>query len=168
MGGNKNCRSKKTEEMILTVFFNHPEYTMCQIAKKAGVARSTVYNHHHSVRQIIPDCESYILAEYEQTLKKNAEIKIFYFNVLIFIIKNRQFFEIFLKFNDRKILIEMLSCLKPRFDVPERNFQIYVAEVVEIIFEWGKSGFSESEIDKIVSDIVYLTLTIHKRLGALK
>lgn len=168
MGGKKNCRSKKTEGAILAVFFNHPDYTMCQIAKKAGIARSTIYTHHHSVRQIIPDCEKYILAEYKQILKKNAEIKILYFNILIFILKNRQFFEIFLKFSDREVLIEMISCLKFRFDVPERNFQIYAAEVVEIIFEWGKSGFLETEIDETVSDIVYLSLTIPSRLGALK
>lgn len=97
----KNKQYKKTERKILAVFFDNLEYTMRQLAKKAGVARSTIYTHHHSVREIVPDCEKIILAEYEMSVDKKlqtrkVQIKMLYLDMLVLIVKNRQVFEIFL------------------------------------------------------------------------
>ena len=166
--GMKDKRYKKTEEKMLSVFFVYPDFSMRQLAKKAGVGRSTAYLHHHSVGQIIPDCEKYILMEYRRVFKKDAEVKKIFFEFLIFILKNRQFFELFLRFNDREILIEMLSFLRPYFRGSEKCFRIYVAEVTEVVFEWGRGGFSEDKISGVLSDIMYLTRTAYDRLNPIR
>lgn len=169
----KDRRYKKTEEKILTVFFDVPDCTMQQLAKRAGVGRSTLYTHHHSIRRIIPDYEKEILKKYnieiEKKMKiKNVGIKTLYLDTLIFIIKNKQIFEMFLKFEDREIVVKMVLKLKPRIIVSEKALRICIAEIAEIIFEWGKRGFSENEIEEVLFDMMYLTLSARKRLGPIE
>lgn len=69
----KDQRFRKTEEKILAVFLDGDFDTMGQIAKKIGVARSTVYIHHHTIREILSDWEEYILVEYSSRMKKDAK-----------------------------------------------------------------------------------------------
>lgn len=167
MGGAKDCRYKKTEEKILAVFFKHPECTMWELAKKAGIARSTIYTHHCSVRQIIPNCEKRILEEYSMIIGKkmrNAKVGLLYLDMAVFIAKNRKIFEMFLKFSGREIIIKMILILEPKINEPEKVFKIYCSEVVEVIFEWGERGFEQGEIEKVLADIMYLTRTCHDRL----
>ena len=61
----KDKRFKKTEEAILRVFFETKEcISVKSLAIKIGVARSTIYCHHKSIREILPDYEKYILKEF--------------------------------------------------------------------------------------------------------
>ena len=174
----RDRRFRKIEETILTVFFD--EYrkgsTMRRLAKKVGAGRSTMYIHHHAVREVIPDYEKYILAEYRSFMRKklkmeNADLKNLYFDTLVFILRNRKFFEVFLKFDDREILIKMLDVIKDKavifMRLPKNHkkiFGVYKGEVVEIIFEWGERGFLEGELEKVLSDILYLSKTARARL----
>lgn len=161
MGGARDCRYKKTEEKLLSVFFEARYDTMRQIAKKAGVARSTIYAHHHSVMKILPDWEAYILREYGLFLKKGS-----YFEMLVFILKYQKYFEVFLKFENREIIIKMI------FEIwgikkPEKVLKILASEIAEVIFEWGEMGFSKSEIEEVLADINYLVKTAKDRLRSL-
>ena len=176
--GMKDRRYRKTEEAILTAFFD--EYkkgsTMRRLAKKIRVGRSTMYTHHHAIREVIPDYERYILNEYKQCVRerlkvKNIEIKMIYFDMLVFILKNRKFFEVFLKFEDRKIAIKMLGVLENKLveymrmpSNSEKILAVYKAEVVEVIFEWGRRDWPEKEIEKVLADMMYLTKTARDRL----
>lgn len=159
MGGMRDCRYKKTEEKILSVFFDVRYSTLEQIAKKAGVPRSTFYMHHHSVMKILPDWEAYILEEYRLIIKRGT-----YFEMLIFILKNRRFFEVFLKFKDREVVMEMIFSLW-NIEKNRKNLRILASEIVEVIFEWGEKGFPENEIERVLSDILYLVKTRELRLG---
>lgn len=170
MDGRRNRRYKKTEGAILAVFFDNPNCTMRQLAKRAGVARSTIYTHHHSVREIVSDCEKIILAEYEIVVDekmraKKVEIRILYLDMLVLIIKNRQIFEIFLKFDDREVVMKMVLKLKPKIKESEKILRICASEITEIIFEWGKRGFAKKEVEKVLSDMMYLTVSARNRLG---
>lgn len=165
----RDHRYKKTEEKILAVFFDNPNCTMWQLAKKVGVARSTIYTHHHSIREIVVDCKRDVLMEYEKIMGKrlrmrNVELKIIYLETLIFIVKNRQIFGIFVKFGDREVVMKMILKLEPKIKMPEKILRICVAEITEIIFEWGERGFSEQEIEKVLGDVMYLTLSVRNRL----
>ena len=169
----RDRRYKKTECKILSVFFGEigKEISMQNLAEKAGIARSTIYLHHHSLWQIIPDCEKDILEEYFEKIKRKLKdgtyIRKFYLDTLVFILKNREFFEAFLKFNNREVVIKMLSRLKEELREPEKVFGIYISEVTEVIFEWGHRGFPEGELEKVLADIMYLTNTMKERLGPL-
>ena len=168
-GGIKDSRYKKTEEKFLAVFFDNPNCTMKQLAQKAGVAHSTIYTHHHSIHEIVPDCERGVLAEYEKIIGeklqvKNVKLKTLYFDMLIFIVKNRQVFEMFVKFGDREVVMKMILKLEPKIKMPKKMLRICVAEITEIIFEWGERGFSEEEIEKVFVNMIYLTLSARNRL----
>lgn len=158
MGGMRDCRYKKTEEKLLSVFFDVKYDTMGQIAKRVGVARSTIYTHHHSVMKILPDWEAYILKEYRLFLRRRD-----YFEMLIFILNYQKFFEIFLKFGDRKIVIKMIFIMRGA-KKPEKILKIVAGEISEIIFEWGEKGFPKGEIDKVLADVTYLSKTAKDRL----
>ena len=154
----RDCRYKKTEEKLLSVFFDVRYDTMGQIAKRVGVARSTIYTHHHSVMKILPDWEAYILKEYRLFLRRRD-----YFEMLIFILNYQKFFEIFLKFGDRKIVIKMIFIMRGA-KKPEKILKIVAGEISEIIFEWGEKGFPKGEIDKVLADVTYLSKTAKDRL----
>ena len=47
----------------------------------------------------------------------------------------------------------------------EKIFRIYVSEVVELVWEWGKRGFCEAEIEELVTEMMFLTDTMRTRLG---
>lgn len=165
----KDRRYKKTEERILTVFFDERFETMREIAKRAGVARSTIYTHHHKAVEILPDWEAYILAEYQLSIKRKIEtrsVKSLYLETLVFILKNRKFFEVFLKFDDREIIIKMIFMI---WNVEKSNkvLRIIASGVVEIIFDWAERGFSKKELEKVLSEIMYLSETIKGKLDPL-
>ena len=157
----KDRRYKKTEEKILTVFFDEGFETMREIAKRAGVARSTIYAHHHSVMEILSDWETYILAEYQAYIRRRD-----YFEIVVFILKNRQFFEVFLKFGNRGIIIKMIF-VAWEVEKPGKVLRIVASGIAEIIFEWGERGFSEKEIERVLLDITYLSGTMKNNLRML-
>ena len=46
--------------------------------------------------------------------------------------------------------------------------RIHAKEVTGMIEEWGKDGFKEDNLEAVLSDVVYLTETIRRRLGRLR
>ena len=93
MGGMRDRRYKKTEEKLLSVFFDVRYDTVGQIAKRAGVTRSTIYTHHRSVMKILPDWEADILEEYRLFMRRRD-----YLEMLVFVLNYQKYFEVFLKF----------------------------------------------------------------------
>lgn len=63
--------------------------------------------------------------------------------------------------------MKMILKLKPKIKEPEKILRICASEITEIIFEWGKRGFAKKEIEKVLSDMMYLTVSARKRLGPL-
>lgn len=144
---------------------------MKQMARKVGVARSTMYTHHHTVKEFLADWEGYILKEYNIYIKKRVQVKnkkmrILYFDTLIFILKNQKFFEVFLKYGNREVLIKMFFSLWTNKKT-EGVYRICASEITEVIFEWGKIGFPEQEIEKVFYNITYLADTMWERIGPL-
>ena len=174
----KNRRYRKTEEAILSVFFDESKKgsTLQRMAKRAGVGRSTMYIHHHAVREVLPDYERYILTEYRIFIQKrlqikNISLKGLYFDMLTFILRRKKIFVMFLRFEDRKMLTRMLGVLEEKTRIfmrlpkeTEKVLKIYKSEIIQLVFEWGKRGFSNKEIEKVLADIMYLTETARDRL----
>ena len=176
--GMRNKSYRRTEEVILRVFLEEKknDTTMIKMAKKVGVCRATMYAHHHAIREMIPDYRRYMLVEYGRLMRKkmrrkNLPLKVMYFETLLFILRNRRIFEVLIEFGDTDTLVKMLEKLRPKITsvtrLPKKSekiFRIYVSEVVEIIVEWQEKRFSEKEIDRVFSDIMYLTNTARSRL----
>ena len=175
-----NKRFRRTEGIILRAFFaSSSDAGMIGIAKKAGVARSTIYIHHRTAREIIPDYERYVLKKYRKMMKKilaakNSRLETVFIRTLIFMTANKRFFAIILR-NDNAIIEKMLDEIEIKIVSSiriSRNrecvFKIYRSEVAVLIDDWCKKNFSYEEIDKVVENIIYLTKTARIRLGVLK
>ncbi len=176
--GMRNKRYRRTEGKILGVFFveNKKGTTIGKMAKKAGISRATMYIHHRTIREVIPDYRRYILVEYSKLVrrkmrKNNLPLKAMYFETLLFILRNRKIFEMLIEFGDTETLAKILEKIRPEIIVSarlpksaEKVFRIYISEVIEIIIEWREGGFPEKEIEEVLSNIMYLTETAKKRL----
>ena len=174
----KDRRFRKNEGLIVEIFIKgNGELTVKKMAKETGLSRSTVYEHHHAIKEIIPDYERHVLAEYSRLMRKkmrrkNVQLRTLYFDTLVFILRNRKIFEMFLKFNDRNVVMKMVDKMRGKIvnlaGLPKKSdkvFRVYAVEVVEIIFGWGERGFLESELEQVLGDIMYLSKTCGHRLG---
>ncbi len=175
----KDKRFKKTEEAILRVFFEAKEYiSVKSLAIKIGVARSTIYCHHKTMRDILPDYEKYILKKYSRMVrglvKNKISIKALYINMLLFILRDKKIFEILLKNRDKVVFEEMI--LKIEFVVEkeiklpknsEKLYRVFVGEMMALIERWGKDGFSEDGMNGVLFDMLSLTRTARTRLAGL-
>lgn len=164
-------RFRKTEEAILKAFFEYDHYiTINQMALRAGVARSTVYNHHHGVSKIIPNYEKFILLQYSRLVKKSlarpsARIKTLYIQTLSFILQRRDIFAIFIKAGNITIFEKMVRKLRPTsLRDSDKVLDIYTSEVAKLLFRWGQHNFDEAEFETVLRDILYLTTTARERL----
>lgn len=173
-----NKRFRKTEEAILKVFFEG-DYYMCagEVARKIGVARSTVYNHHRAVREILPDYEKYVLRKYRMVVRrriKDIRLKSLYTRMLFFIVREKRIFGMLVKNGRRGVFEEMVLELRTKIvsytRLPknsEKMFRVYTSEIMELVAEWGERGFDEAEVFGILKDMMYLTDTMRVRLKGL-
>ena len=178
----KDLRFRKNENLILKTFVGEREekITVRKFVKELGFSRSTMYLHHHAMKEIIPDYERYILAEYSSMMrrkirKKNVQLKTLYLDMLVFILRNQKIFEMFLEFDDRVAVAKMVYKLENKIvsfarlsKTSRKILKVYISEVVEIIFEWGRGGFTEKELEDVLADIMYLTQTCRERLGPIE
>ena len=174
-------RFRRTEEAILQAFFESRDHIgVVGIAKKAGVARSTVYGHHRTAREIVPDYERYILRKFRETVKKmdlkrGVKIETVFTRTLVFIVANKRYFSIVLKGGDKAVFGKMVDELKEllvdamKVSKKQREvFAIYGSEIAVIMSEWCVQGFCYEEIGRQVDNMAYLTRTARMRLGALE
>ncbi|MBQ6461381.1 hypothetical protein IJJ36_03050 [Candidatus Saccharibacteria bacterium] len=173
----KDKRFKKTEEAILRVFFETKEcISVKSLAIKIGVARSTIYCHHKSIREILPDYEKYILKKYSKMVrqlahKKEKKSRVLYINILLFVLRNKRIFEILLKHRNKIVFEEMILRIKPMIEgemgLPENSeklYKVFASEIAALIEGWGEEDFAEKNMSMVLSDIVFLTKTARTRL----
>lgn len=173
-----DARFRKNEEAILKAFFDcgSSKYSVAGIARRARIDRATFYRHHKTVYEIVPDYEKVILARFNQFLqgisgREDMTLRTVYYRLLVFILKNRVVFVMFIKERRIGVIGDMIKILIPKvgeecrlFGDLGRVFRVYIGEIVSLIVEWGEDGFQEKEIMRLLDDIMYLTKTIRGRL----
>ena len=170
-------RFKKSEEEIFEAIFdqdNLPDVNL--VAKKTKLSRSTLYRHHKILYNITTDYERYILRKFSYTMRRvifgrGVKLKNIFYKMLVFIMNHKKIIKALIKRNRTAIFEKMLEKLKKKIikscDLPKKSdkiFKIYAMEVAGVIEEWGEKDFCEEEIEKVLSDIMYLTDTIKVRL----
>lgn len=167
-------RYQKTEEQMLRLFFIYGDtITIERMAKILGVSRSTIYRHHKSLKELIDYYTKKVVSECGELCEEN--VKRFYTDLLIYIIKNREVFLVFYKMRDSRAILKVLEMnenslmeyagYKRRV---RKVFNIYKYEVMAVMNVWGEKGFSRDDFDVVLNDILFLTKNMKVRLGALE
>ncbi len=176
-----NKKFRKTEEMILRVFFSWKGGVMgmSRVARRVGIARSTLYRHHKAAGEIKDDLAEYVFDMYRRRMrrimrKRDVRLRKTYMEMLVFIVQNRGLIGYLVKVGDKGLFERMVRELKPKVystqrlsDMYDDVYNIYVSEVVEILYWWGRREFNEVEISEVLGNIIYLSETIKQRLGVL-
>ncbi len=174
-----NRRFYRTEEAILKAFFDDNSLSTREVAKHAGIARSTFYHHHQSTAKIITDYQKYIADKYKRLAKKmlsaqKTPIRMMYERIFLFTIQYKKIFKILQMNKELSILKYMIRRMQPRLveamRLPKnsaRIFLVYEGEVASLMDAWCRKGMMEDEINQLLDEIVFLTETARVRLKIL-
>ena len=170
-------RFKRTEEKILRLFFEDEKcLEMKTLAKKVGVTRSTVYRHHRAARNIVLDYENFVLRLFIRMVKRNSRlpVRLLFLKTLYFVMNKEEIFRILMKYCEERVFYKMIigidSQMLKKMKLPRNAYLVYVvyaSEVARLMYEWGKNGFLESEIEVVLDRIMFLTMTARVRLKIL-
>ena len=177
----RNKKFRKTEDAILEVMLKEKDYMgLGAMAKEVGVARSTVYYHHRTVRAIVPDYKAYILMKYRRMIRKvlrnrRVRMRMVYLNMLTFMVINRRAFMIFDRVGDKSVMVVMIDELRRKVETMARlprnsrkAFVVFRGEVLAILEKWSENAYDEAEIGEVLSDLSYLTETARTRLKGVR
>lgn len=172
----KNRRFQKTEDAILMTFcLFKGNLSIQKLIKTAQISHSTFYRHHHSIHEIVPSHEQFILQRYKKTIRKltkseNCQLKIIFQRTLIFLIINQKDMQFLLQHGNPNFTETLILVLGPQLLASDKiknqaMLQIYVKEISSLIENWQRSGFKKDEIPTVIEKIMYLTDTARIRLG---
>lgn len=174
-----NRKFRRNEEKILRAFCQRNNCTSAEdISKRAGVARATFYRHHKTVGAVVFDYKRYILRKYGRMIrgldKKSVSMRTMWLRTMYFMMSQRWVFEMLMKSEGRGMLIDMVVKMKPKIrryarltKNHERMLNVYIGEVVELMYDWSNNGMKEEEAERLARDIVYLADTMKTRLKKL-
>ncbi len=172
----KDKRFRINERAIIKAFFSNKKILGARvIARRAKISRSTLYRHHKTVYEIIPDYEKYILDKYYRLIgklikKRDVDTKTLYIYMLIFMMKNKEIFKMVLSRGNMKTIEKMIKKIESRVAIEyrlpkncEKMLDVYRKEVLGIVEKWIKNDFTD-DYTGVLSDILYLTKTLRNRL----
>ena len=172
-------RFRKTEEAIFYAYFGGDIYISTgEMAKRAGISRSTFYRHHSTVGAIMADYERYAITKFSRAIRrmtrKDIRLKNIFMKTLYFLLMNKPLFEMLIKSGNKKVITGMVNSLRPYIEKSARLtgdnrmiFRVYAGEITEVIVDWIERGFKEDAIEVVVDDLMYLTKTARNRLKPL-
>lgn len=170
----RDARFRKTEDAILDVFFEEDgmKLSVVELAQKIGVNRTTIHRHHRAMYEMVEDYEKYILKEYENLIymirkRGNVGLRRLYYEMIMFILKNRRVFTMLISRRKLRVIEEMILALRLDMGLlcsSERVVRVYTGEIVGLIADWGIEGFREVEMVKLLNNIMYLTEVAKERL----
>ena len=172
----KNQRFRKTEEIIIVNFcLLKGNLSVCRLIKTAKISHSTFYRHHHSIHEIIPNYEQYVLRKYKSLIKKTLRNKStrlphLFRMTLIFLTIHQKIVQFLLDYGSPNFTETLLSSLSPEFLAAGQiknqvMLEIYLKEISALVEQWERNGFNKEEITAVTDKIVYLTDTAIARLG---
>ena len=175
----KNRRFRKTEELILKIVFREGFLVSTRdVANKAGVARSTIYRHHQTLKRVLQDYQKFMVKKFRIWIKSKSNEKMtpkmLYERMIVFIVQNQFVFEMLVKHGGTGVLKEMIMALEPKIvdlvRLPKNHqkvFLVYTNEIVGLIEAWVVDGCDDAKIKSLITDAVYLTETMRTRLKGL-
>jgi len=176
----RNKRFYKTEYAIFIAYYSFKNYpTAKMLARRAHIARSTLYRHHRRTEEIPHDYEELLVSRYDKYIKKyclkeNFNFRKFFLYLLVYIVNNRVFFLPLFRDGRDGAIIRMLRHVRPFIldkwhldgDM-EKMYSVYTNEILGVIETWAKHNFSKKMLGQTLDDIMYLTNSARIKLAPL-
>ena len=174
-----NQKFRQSETAILIAYLGSRGYPTAKLlAKKARIARSTLYLHHQQPQNIPRDYEEYLFRCYKKKIArllrgKNISLRTLFFHTLVFISQHRRAFQMLFRHRQSGIVKKMLDCLRNpiltdwRIVSPETLYLIYENEIIGVIEGWSRQGFALRSLEATLSLLLHLTNTAPRRLAFL-
>ena len=171
----RDKRFIRSEEVIIRAYSSiGNRMTVNNLLSRAQISRSTFYRHHRNLKRVLLDYEDYLLLMFKKTMsgwKDKKEVKFYFRQLLFFIIANKRMMSFLIRYGERrifdKILVEFEPIIIKVTRLPEwakTTLVVYKNELIGLLGEWAEDDFSETSLDKILDDMVYLSVTVKDRL----
>jgi len=177
-------RYNKTEKKILKVlseFVRKNPYTIdvraSRIAHKAKVGRATVYRHYKGANEALFLYGRKVFGKFRTRIvvmqQSGASFADLIFYIVKFMNENKDFFGMAFACGDRRVFERMMQEIGKEvadyamMDVleMERIKRVYYGEIYGVLDEWNQGGFCEVEMERVKTDIIYLTKHAKIRLN---
>ena len=177
-----DARYQKTEQAILyalTKILSTKPHTFnlrpTDLARKSGITLSTFYRHYKNINEILDRQERRIMKRYRILINrlrpKHLTLKQTFRHVLIFIISHQEFFSLALSHHNRRLIYLMFCEIKPEIctncHFPKnctKMFNICFNEFYGLLEKWHQNHLPVSELEQVLTDIVYLIESSRTRL----
>ena len=172
----KNRRFSNNETAIVNTLPNNQHLLSARvISRRAKINPSTFYRHHQNVHQIIPDLEHFLYQNYLKMMRgflnrPDIDVRTLYLQTLVFVLQNRNWFQIIEAHDNGRLLEQMIYLLIPKisaiYNFPSNNpaiSRIFAKDIATIIEIWVESEFKAKETE-VLSDMLYLTKNIRTHL----
>ena len=176
----RNKNFQKNDHAILVAYCNlRNRHSVKKITHHAKISRSTFYRHHRKTHDILFDHEEALYSAYQRAIEESISVKpdekVLYLKTLVFISSHKVVFRALFKNGRKETIKKMLAMLRPYIIIHwsarnnnDKLYNIYENEILGVIEYWGnRYDFEKSKIDKTLRDILYLTRTAPRRLGAI-
>ena len=174
----KRMRDKRflhSEDAIIRSFLSiRDSASVDYLTSRAQISRSTFYRHHKSVERIVLDYEDFLLDKYVKTVKgwrENRELKFYFRQLLIFTIVNKKIILFLVQQGEKKVFEGLILELEPiilkAINLPKwakTVLAVYRSEILGLLEEWAKEEFLEDNLNRVLKNIIYLTVTAKERL----
>ena len=172
----KDKRYQKTEQLLFDAFRKTVVSGVTipcptSLTRKAGVSRSTFYQHYKNPLEIYRRHKTRLFHRFNnisaKLVENHADVTTILRRLLIFIYQNQDFFSLDLTKCNCTATIKILDTLKPELTKTWRTadfFGIYAHELIGVLKSWREQNFDDTTLEKTLSELVYLTETAEKRL----
>lgn len=172
----RDKRFIRSEEVIIRAYLSiKGRMTVNNLLSRAQISRSTFYRHHNSMRRILLDYEDYLLMQFKKAKgewRGKKEVRFYYRQLLFFIIANKNMVLFLVQHGEEGVIEGLVEELEPVIieiiRLPkwaEMGVVVHRNELIGLLIEWGRrDGFSEVCLNKVLDNIVYLSLTAKERL----
>ena len=189
---NHNTKYNRSETAIMRSIFSlltkyRGHITAKQVAKVAGVARQTLYNHHRGVNQAIIENEATLLTEFIASLDEQINKlhmvdspngRVFY-ALFIFMDHRRELFRpLCSDLNNQKLLHQMMEVIFSKLEIiwlpinlpapttDSERVQVYLNRCVHEIRKWGlATKCNVKKAGRYVHQLLVITETAGRHVG---
>lgn len=178
-----DARFRKNQKALFTALIkisnnNHYDFDVRPntVYRLAKVSRSTFRRHYRKVSRIFEDEDEKLINRFAELNFKNLTFEQIWYKVLLFILKNREFFLMKINKGDDRLIVAMMRCLYGKTDFGWGNYDtitldriltMCTSEVFALLKIWADNELLIDQMNWYAVRFAQVVETADKRWGSL-